>query len=474
MSGSGKWVCALAVWLLVAPPEAMAGGFHITTMGGKRTGMAAMLAHPDDGTALFHNPAGLADQRGVRIHLSVGLPLMRMEQRLQALDPIRFPAVDPDVWPVDSEGYYEQSIAAERIFGLLPFVSVSTDLSFLSPARRDMVVALGVYAPNFMGAFLPDDAPSSYLLIEGMFLVITTSVGWSWRVNRHVAVGLAVSYNNMRLNMSQKMSTVNTLTPAGQAPDIMARMGQQALGDLRMDFEGHDHGLGWELGALLTPVPMLTFGLTYSGNTAARFQGPVTITPLGAKDPTTMGTMLKMLHYKLPTELMVEVAIPHAFGVGVLLRPAPWLDIGFDCRFWLYNLVRTQRVVPIYAEGEGKEPMTEASLSKVKNYHFTYQLSLGAAARLWGDLPLELMAGINFDMSPVPDYTFSLDNPSMNILSPTMGVRWLMFDHWRVTVSYQVFFYLGRDITDSITRPPTNVQGSGLNHQPGVEVEYLF
>ena len=246
MNGSGRWVCVLAICLLAAT-DALAGGFHITTMGGKRTGMAAILADPDDGTALFHNPAGLADQRGVRIHLSVGVPLMQMEQRLMALDPVRFPSINPEgcqqqpsgcPWPVDNEGYYEQAIAAERIFGLLPFVTVSTDLSFISPAREDMVVALGVYAPNFMGAFLPEDAPSSYLLIEGMFLVITTSVAWSWRINRNVAVGLALSYNNMRLNMSQKMSTVNTLTPAGQTPDIMARMGQQALGDLRMDFEG--------------------------------------------------------------------------------------------------------------------------------------------------------------------------------------------------------------------------------------------
>jgi len=459
-------------------PRAHAGGFHITTIGGGRTSMTANLARPDDGTALFHNPAGLADQRGVRIHLSVGLPLMHMEQRLKALDAERFPAIDPEEWPVDDEGYYAKAITPERIFGLLPFVSVSTDLSFLRPERRDMVVALGVYAPNFMGAFLPSEAPSAYLLIDGMFLVITTSAGWSWRINRHVAVGAALSYNNMRLTMSQKMSTVNTLSPKGAPPTSLGDMAQKALGDLQMDFEGHDHGLGWEMGVLLSPVEMLTFGLTYAGNTAARFRGGVTITALGAKDPKVMTDLLKLADYKLPTELMVEVAIPHAFGAGVLLRPASWLDVGFDCRFWLYNLVRTQRLVPYYEEGDGKEPMTEESLSKVKNYHFTYQLSLGVAVRPWAAcaerFDLELMTGISFDMSPVPDYTFSLDNPSMNLLALAAGVRGVLFEHWRVTLSYQVLFYLERHVTDSITSPPTNVQGHGLNHQPGVEVEYLF
>ena len=208
MFRSWRWVFALALaaCLQVASrPAAVAGGFHITTMGGSRTSMTAILARPDDGTALFHNPAGLADQRGVRAHLSVGLPLMRMEQRLMALDAGRFPAINPEgcqqlpggcPWPVDSEGYYERAITPERIFGLLPFASVSTDLSFLWPARQDM--------------------------------------------------GAALSYKNMSLSMSQKMSTVNTLTPHGEQPSALADMGQQALGDLRMDFEGHDHGPAWK------------------------------------------------------------------------------------------------------------------------------------------------------------------------------------------------------------------------------------
>ena len=486
MQGSWRWVFALtlfACWQAVAVPAALAGGFHITTIGGSRTGMTTNLARPNDGTALFHNPAGLADQRGVRAHLSISVPLMRMDLRLRALDRGRFPAINPEgceqqpggcPWPTDSEGYYTRSITPDRIFGLLPFASVSTDLSFLWPAREDMVVALGVYAPNFMGAFLPSEAPSAYLLIDGMFLVITTSAGWSWRVNRHVAVGLAMSYNNMRLTMSQKMSTLNTLSPRGGPPTFIGRMGQQALGDLRMDFEGHDHGLGWEMGVLLSPVEMLTFGLTYAGNTTAHFRGEVQITPLGATEPGIMDSLLKTFHYKLPTSLIVEVAIPHAFGAGVLLRPAPWLDVAFDCRFWLYNLVRTQSIVPLYEPGKGNEPMTEESLSKTKNYHFTYQLSLGVAVRPWEAIDVEFMAGLSFDMSPVPDATFSLDNPSMNLLAPAVGVRWVMFEHWRVALSYQVLFYLERDITNSITRPPTNVQGSGLNHMPGLEVEYLF
>jgi long-subunit fatty acid transport protein len=41
------------------PSSARAGGFTMTVMGGRRTGMLANLARPDDMTALFHNPAGL-------------------------------------------------------------------------------------------------------------------------------------------------------------------------------------------------------------------------------------------------------------------------------------------------------------------------------------------------------------------------------------------------------------------------------
>src|SRR5262249_29947003 len=58
------------------PATAFAGGFHISTIGLRRSAMTPNIANPDDVPALFHNPAGLADLPGYQTQLSLGLAFL--------------------------------------------------------------------------------------------------------------------------------------------------------------------------------------------------------------------------------------------------------------------------------------------------------------------------------------------------------------------------------------------------------------
>src|SRR5437868_476976 len=84
----------LALSLFLVSEAAQAGGFSISILGGRRTGMQAMLGAPDDLTALFHNPAGLADQPGTRFHFSASTTFFSTEFQLRPLDPTRFPEIN--------------------------------------------------------------------------------------------------------------------------------------------------------------------------------------------------------------------------------------------------------------------------------------------------------------------------------------------------------------------------------------------
>jgi hypothetical protein len=55
---------ALVLTLLLVPERATAGGFSNLDFGIRRMGMFAVTAKPDDGTAIFHNPAGMTLQKG--------------------------------------------------------------------------------------------------------------------------------------------------------------------------------------------------------------------------------------------------------------------------------------------------------------------------------------------------------------------------------------------------------------------------
>jgi long-subunit fatty acid transport protein len=483
----GRLAPALAL-LVVAASTAHAGGFHISILGARRTGMMANLGNPDDVTALFHNPAGLADLRGTQLHLSSGITVLQSQTRLKALDPERFPAINPAgcgepgaapcPWPIDAQGYYTANFKPDRYLGLIPYLGASHDLGQHTRRLRNVVVSLAAYAPGAYGAYLPADAPTAYYIIEGLFIVAAATAGVGWRINDTISVGASVSYCYMRLGYAQKFSSVDVFTPAGQPPDMMGKLAQAALGDLRMDYAGSDSGVGWGVGALITPRRWLSIGLAYSGWTSPTFSGGVSVRPLGTTSTTAeqFRDLAGAFGYKLPTSLRVEMPIPPALMGGVSFRPTPWLEIGLDYRLWLYTLYKTQHITPIYDPSDPhKEPLTEASLSKDKDYGNSWELALGVLLRPFRrHREVELMAGVGFDKSPVPDRTFSIDMPSMNQLLFTLGSRARLGRHWRVGVAYMLIGYLKRTVTDSITSPPTNGSIWAVGHIPTLEAEYLY
>jgi long-subunit fatty acid transport protein len=485
---------SLLLALLALPAPARAGGFHITIVGVRRTGMMANLANPDDVTALFHNPAGLADLPGTQLHLSSGVTMLSNQTRLRALDPLRFPELNPAgcgeagrppcAWPIGADGYYTANFEPERYVGVIPYLGVSQNLGRFSRKLSGLTVSLAAYAPNAYGASLPHGAPTAYFVMDGLFLVAAATAGAGLRLNDKVSLGASLSYNYLRLGFSQKFSTTDVLTPAGAAPDATTKAAQLLLGDLGLDFAGVDHGLGWGLGVLVTPVRWLSLAFTYSGQTAARFEGDLTVTGVGSTtrpevkqlSATQLRPLVSAFGSKLPTGLTVEMPIPPAFGVGASLRPSDYVEVALDFRLWLYSVFERQAMIPRYDPNEqGTEPMTEASLSKDKRYGQSYEVAAGVLVRpLRGRRLLELMAGIAFDKSPVPDETFSIDNPSMNQLVISLGARALLANRWRLGVAYMLINYLERNILTSASSPPVNVRISGTSHIPTFELELLF
>ncbi len=486
--------CLLALLLLLAAAPAWAGGFHISILGVRRTGMMTNLANPDDTTALFHNPAALADQPGTRLHLSSGMTFLQSDFNLQALDEARFPEVnprdcgeegkDPCLWPVGDDGYYEADIAPERYFGIIPYIGFSQGLEAFSDDLEGITVSLAAYAPGAYGAFLPRDAPTAYYITDGLFVVASTTLGAGWRINDFIAVGANVSYNYMRLGYAQKYSTADLLTAAGEKPGTLEVMAQRTLGDLLLDYTGVDHGFGWGVGVLVNPTDWLAVGLGYSGWTSATFEGDVTLESLGSSQNAASKALADEelrknaggLGYKLPRSLEVDMAIPPAFMAGLGVRPTWWLELGFDLRWWFYSIFEEQRMAPGYdPDDKGEEPISAEALSKDKNYKDSFEVAFGALFRPFASYRgLELMAGVAYDRSPVPDETFSIDNPSMNQAIVSAGIRNTFGEHWRVGLAYMLINYLGRDVTTSTASPPVNVRVRGRSHIPTLEVEYIF
>ena len=55
-----------------------------------------------------------------------------------------------------------------------------------------------------------------------------------------------------------------------------------------------------------------------------------------------------------------------------------------------------------------------------------------------------------------------------------MGVRWRINPQVRLSAGYLLNLYVSRDITNSETSPPTNVQVSSHSHSPALAMTYTF
>ncbi len=463
----------LALALVSAARASHAGGFHISTIGLRRSAMTTNLAAPDDVTALFHNAAGLADLPGLQIQLSLGLAFLDSSTELKALDPVRFPAVND--YPITPGGYYQQNFKPNSYFGAVPFLGASLNLGRFRARLRGLTISAALFAPGAFGASLPPTGPTSYYVTSALFVIGSVAIGAGWRINRYIAIGANLSYNYMRLGFSKNFSTVDALTPAGQTPGSLARTAQAVFGDLTMDFDGVDHGVGLSLGVLVNPTRWLAFGASYSGWTSPTFDGPVTIASLNVSNPSDLRAAAASVGYKLPQRLRVNLVVPPNVQWGINVSPTDRVELGFDCRLWLYSLFKREVITPIYDPKEpGIVPLTEAQLSEDKGYETSWQLNLGVLVRpMKKRRSLEIMGGVGFDKSPVPDRTFSLDNPSLDQAYAAIGLRDFVARHWRIGVAYMFAAQLARDITNSETSPPTNVRLRAWAHQPTFEVTYV-
>ena len=71
---------AIAIALLLTPRLALAGGFEIPDNGTQALGRGgAFVAKASDPTAIYHNPAGLAQQRGTRLLANANISFQAIE-----------------------------------------------------------------------------------------------------------------------------------------------------------------------------------------------------------------------------------------------------------------------------------------------------------------------------------------------------------------------------------------------------------
>jgi len=419
---------ALLVALIVAASAApaRAGGFGIPEIGVRRTAMGSIIGRPDDPSAIYHNPAGLILQHGWGLYLSLGVSVLDTEFALHD-----WPDSDRFLGDPGSDGYYP-TVRPSRAMGIIPMIAATAEL-----LRDRLVVGTAVYVGNATGAAFGENDVTRYHLIDGYVVAPQAVAAASYRLLPSLAIGASAGVINVRVHGRREVF------PVIDGQDLTSLVGTRP--ELRLD--GSGWAPTWMLAAFGQPHPRVTWGATLTGRVDTTLEGPVEVQYSDdALQPDTLIGRQK-----------TDQLLPWAFMGGANVDLTPNVEVGGELRYWLYRQYDRQHtdVVGIFLVRE---------LDTMKNYRDSWETSGGVRVHDLARAPrLELMAGAQYDRSPAPPETVTLDQPSFTHIGAHTGARWRT-GRYRFGASYVHYWYQVPTITDSITAPPSNIRGRGGNN----------
>lgn len=392
-----------------------AGGFSNVDFGTRRVGMLAVIAHPDDPTAIFHNPAGLLLTPGTAAYFSASTFLFDAGIRLY-----------------DSQGHLhpDHTISPETAMGVSPFLAVTSDL-----ATERWRVGIAAYAPNVFGTSLPEDEPTRYMALDVLFIAARATASAAVEIDPRLVLGANLNCLMIHMKASRMMNPL-----VFDDPDKRFDEGVWPT-DSRMELSGFGYTFTGDIGVLLRPLPTLDIGAMFASGAPVHLDGSVTLEePTG--DVTTIGHT-------------TSLAIPFTLQGGINWRLSDDFEVAADIRYWHYQVLQEQRTVldaPLMGKTEFVDP---------KNYGNSLNVALGVLCHVTPSW--EFMVGVLRDWSPIPTPMVTLDNPNRDRIGVGTGLRWNVSDAWRIGAAFERNWYDLTDNQESPTDPPSNAKGYGAN-----------
>jgi len=342
---------ALLPALLVAGSSAHAGGFILNDHGASATGRAdAVVATVDDGSAIFYNPAGIAQKDGINVYFggSLILPFATFTEQTTG-----------------------EETDADRPTSVTPTLYVHGQLN------EFLHLGLGLYAPFGSSSSWPENSPgreqSRETTLRTFFISPVVGVNLSSLVPGKLTIGGGFD-----------------LVPA----DVDLRrdlLFGEDVGTVRLGGDGL--GFGGRIGVQYAPNDSLAFGLAYRSKVGIKFSGD------GDFD------IAPPYRASLPPdgEISAEVTLPQSVLAGASYRPIPQLEIEFDVNWIDWRDFESLNVV--LPDGE--------TTSVPYEWNDVLVLRLGAEYSM-PELGLDIRGGYAYDPTPAPDETLGFAPPDAN------------------------------------------------------------
>jgi long-chain fatty acid transport protein len=370
----------LTIGCLAISASAFAAGFSIFEQGAKASGMAgAFAATADDPSAIFYNPAGIAQQREMTV--LAGATFINFTNEFTG---------DPNsLYTAGAEGKYNRhTFVPPNTYAILPIgdnLTIGFGTFSAWGLRTD-------WADPWAGRAISKDADLRTLSFE-------PAVAWQTTDGRF-AVGGGVEYRRGRVFLSANTLALNPFT--GRVTDV-------ANTRLASDY-GDD--IGWNVGVLFKPSDRFRFGASYRSEMDMDLEGEADITQIS----TGNAQLDAIIASQLPPDQPISTTLPYpAVAIaGVAFSPNDRVDIEFDISHMTWSRFEALTVA--------FETTPARGFTRPQNWDDSSAYRLGSNIEATPDWDVRL--GVVYDENPQPVEAVSALLPDSDRIGFTFGAGW--------------------------------------------------
>jgi long-chain fatty acid transport protein len=388
-----------------------AGGYQLNEHGARAVGMGgAFVARASDPSAIYFNPAGLANQQGINILGGINLIMPSTTFKgTGILQPVETKTASQVFTPINVYGTYQ--------------------------INDKMVVGLGIYNPYGLGTEWPEYWGATLTSLGGIYAGSASSVKASvqtwyfnpsvgYKINDEISVGVGISYVYGSVNMTSTIPFTHPL------------LGTSYFG---VDMSGTGSGINFNLGGIYKIMPELTVGLAFRSTTKIEFSGDAKFANKTVPSSVYNGAIALLYPGGTGT---ATLPMPGSLTGGVAYQVMPELTVEADLQYVLWSAYDKLDVnlTPVIPGGQGAS-------SSLKKWEDGILLRGGAEYTLNPEITLR--GGLIYDKSPqVPSKTEPM-LPDADKIDISLGGSYKINQNLSVHASYMLILFMEKDAKNS-------------------------
>jgi len=383
---------------------AFAGGFQTGTQNARAMGMGhAFVGMASDASAIYFNPAGLANLKGM--HVMAGTTLI--------MPTLKFTGPKPLTTATDAVEKTFTPINLYAVYGM------DNGLSF----------GVGVFNPYGLGSEWPKTWVGKRLAVETELRTFFITPTIAYKLSDQLSVGAVFNYVISSVTFKQVADFPAIPLAPGVALPAAPNVGINLEGD-------GDAAYSFALGVLYKATDQLSIGVSYRHETPIDFNGDLTFSGLPAKP-----TGFPVGHSDLfPNGTgKTKITMPYDLRAGVAYDVSKDLTVAADFQYVGWESYKELAV------DFAKNTTAWTDLKTVKDWKNAFAVRFGGEYRMDA---LALRAGYVFDATPIPTKTMDPSLPGADRHEFTVGLGYQLTKNIRVDAAYQ-YISFNQEVNDS-------------------------